>query len=355
MKEYKDEGIANLLLQGIKDNIESNFDYTKFFSLGVGHGKVPSVSERWYTDREFGRQFLQGVHPNAIRGVNKLPAKFPVTDEQVKGTLGRGVTLQQAINAGHIYMVDYEILAGLPVREGRYMTSAMGLFYVTASHEFLPTAIQLYQEPGPGNLIWTPKDAHNDWLYAKIFLRCADAQIHEVLGHFLFTHVIVEATMTSMLRNLPRCHPLFKLLIPHMRYTVAINTLARSTLINEGGFIDTAMSVGGAQVMLAGKGYREFDWRLLNLPDALVRRKVDDAKKLPGYYYRDDALLLWDEIRDFIQDIVHIYYNSDGDVQKDGELKNWLADLNESGLPQHGLSGEVDCHVYQRASTPERN
>ena len=82
---------------------------------------------------------------------------------------------------------------------------------------------------------------------------------------------------------------------------------------------------------------------------------MDDAKKLPGYYYRDDALLLWDEIRDFIQDIVHIYYNSDGDVQKDGELKNWLADLNESGLPQHGLSGEVDCHVYQRASTPERN
>ena len=48
MKEYKDEGIANLLLQGIKDifdNIESNFDYTKFFSLGVGETKRMSLKK----------------------------------------------------------------------------------------------------------------------------------------------------------------------------------------------------------------------------------------------------------------------------------------------------------------------
>ena len=107
-------------------------------------------------------------------------------------------------------------------------------------------------------------------------------------------------------------------------------------------------------VIIIIEGYKEFDWRLLNLPNALARHKVDDAKKLPGYYYRDDALLLWDEIRDFVQDIVHIYYSSDGDVQKDGELKNWLADLSESGLPQHGLSGEVDHHVPKSLDTRKK-
>lgn len=55
----------------------------------------------------------------------------------------------------------------------------------------------------------------------------------------------MEPVMTSMLRNVARCHPLFKLLIPHMRYTIAINTLGRVTLVGAGGFVDKGMAVGG--------------------------------------------------------------------------------------------------------------
>eukprot|EP00118_Oscarella_pearsei_P019847 m.213385 g.213385 ORF g.213385 m.213385 type:complete len:702 (+) comp39785_c0_seq1:3-2108(+) len=350
MNDYKKEGVWNFLLEkfvGIFKEVESFFDYTKFFKMGVGDDKVPAVSHNWQTDREFGRQFLQGVHPTMLRRVeNKLPAKFPVTDHLVRGSLGHGVTLQQAIDYGHIYMVDYEMLVGIPIGKDRYVTPAMGLFYVNAAGFLMPIAIQFDQEPGPGNPIWTPDDFHDEWLLAKLWLRCADAQIHEILGHLLRTHLVMEPVFTALLRNVARCHPIFKLLIPHMRYTIAINTLGRITLVGAGGFVDKGMAVGGGgHLDLIKRGYRNFDWRLLNVPHALKERKVEDVAKLPRYYYRDDAMNLWDAMMAFIKEVVKIYYSCDGEVRKDTELQAFMKDLHDNGLVQHGLEGEVDHHV----------
>ena len=53
----------------------------------------------------------------------------------------------------------------------------MALFYVNGAGSFVPLAIQLYQNPGPANPIWTPHDKDADWLCAKLYLKCADAQV----------------------------------------------------------------------------------------------------------------------------------------------------------------------------------
>ena len=52
---------------------------------------------RWTSDVEFGRQILNGVNPVVIQRCESLPDKFPVTEEMVKGSLDRGLTLVQAI------------------------------------------------------------------------------------------------------------------------------------------------------------------------------------------------------------------------------------------------------------------
>ena len=49
--------------------------------------------------------------------------------------------------------------------------------------------------------------------------------------HFLYTHNAMEPFCISLFRCLPRCHPVYKLLRPHLRTVGAINTNARSDLL----------------------------------------------------------------------------------------------------------------------------
>ena len=88
---------------------------------------------------------------------------------------------------GRVYLVDYEILVDIPHYgtlnsnlERRYTCPALGLFYVKNSGDIVPIAIQLHQKPSKENPIWTPNDDELEWIYAKMWLRNADAQWHQV-------------------------------------------------------------------------------------------------------------------------------------------------------------------------------
>ena len=88
---------------------------------------------------------------------------------------------------GRVYMVDYEILKNIPCYDEkddqskkRYACPALGLFYVKGSGRIVPIAIQCHQEPSETNPIWTPNDSEMDWIYAKMWLKNADSQWHQV-------------------------------------------------------------------------------------------------------------------------------------------------------------------------------
>ena len=52
-------------------------------------------------------------------------------------------------------------------------------------------------------------------------------------------------------------------------------------------------------------------WRLDvegNLPADLRNRELDDPDVLPGYYYRDDAMLLHGAIKEYVQFVVNKRY-----------------------------------------------
>ena len=63
------------------------------------------------------------------------------------------------------------------------------------------------------------------------------------------------------------------------------------------------------------------------LPNQLKERGVDDTDKLPVYPYRDDALLIWYAIRQWVSDYLDIDYKKDEDVQNDVWLQNWAAEV----------------------------
>ena len=67
-------------------------------------------------------------------------------------------------------------------------------------------------------------------------------------------------------------------------------------------------------------------WRFdQNLPHRLFELRGLDASRLPEFPFRDDTLLLWDAIRDFVGAYLARYYASDEDRaawvdETDGEL-----------------------------------
>ena len=105
--------------------------------------------------------------------------------------------------------------------------------------------------------------------------------------HLLKTHLLMEAFAVGAWRQLASNHPIFQLLFPHLRSVMAINTIGRNELINEGGIADKTLSTGGGgHIQLLQKVYKSFKLGMLSFPDQLRERGVDDPEKLPSYYYR---------------------------------------------------------------------
>ena len=66
-----------------------------------------------------------------------------------------------------------------------------------------------------------------------------------MITHLLRTHLCMEPVAVASYRQLPTIHPLWKLLAPHIRGIMAINTLGRDILISSGGIADQLLSIGG--------------------------------------------------------------------------------------------------------------
>ena len=139
--------------------------------------------------------------------------------------------------------------------------------------------------------------------------------------------------MASM-RTLPDSHPILKLLRPHFRYTMAINTQARLTLINPGGIGDKVFSIGGdGLVELFARSSEAYRVQLTNIKHGMKERGVDDPDKLPHYYYRDDGMKVWEAMEDYVRDVISVFYSSDEEVASDPQLREWANEIYTKGFP----------------------
>ncbi|XP_070585679.1 polyunsaturated fatty acid lipoxygenase ALOX15B-like [Erythrolamprus reginae] len=299
------------------------------------------VFQHWKDDAFFGYQFLNGINPIKIQKCTSIPTNFPVTPEMVAATLGRSTTLQEELKKGTIYLVDYKILENIPTvllnSRPQYIAAPLCLLHQKPSGEVLPLAIQLSQQPGPQSPIFLPTDEEWLWTLAKTWVRNSEFHTHEVIAHLLRGHLMSETFSVATLRTLSMCHPLYKLLIPHLRYSIHINVLARTFLISQGGTFDKAIATGrrGLAVLLQ-RATDDLTYTQLCLPDDIEARGVGG---LLHYYYRDDGLKIWEAIESFVSDIVGLYYKSDEAIQGDVELQAWVAEIFAMGFLSKETSG----------------
>ncbi|KAG7221852.1 hypothetical protein INR49_017028, partial [Caranx melampygus] len=304
------------------------------------------VQQHWKEDALFAYQFLNGANPILIQRCTVLPKNFPVTNDMV--SLSGSCSLAEEMKNGNIYLCDYKRLNGAKpnIINGKkhYLMAPLVLLHKTPDDKLMPIAIQLKQTPAPDNPIFVPADSEYDWLMAKIFVRSADFSEHQLNVHLLRTHLLAEVFAVSLLRNLPMVHPLYKLLIPHTRYTLQINFLARRRLISEEGVFTQFSSSGGeAMLKILKRSLSSVTYSSLCIPEDIAERGLEDV---PNYYYRDDGLRLWDIIFRFVKGILSHYYKNDSEVQQDSELQKWIMDIFE-----HGFLSQAQTGIPQRFTT----
>ena len=200
----------------------------------------------------------------------------------------------------------------------------------------MPVAIQCEQVSGPNNPIFIPPPAgtpHSQkwsWLMAKTIVQIADGNYHELISHLGRTHLLMEPFAIATERQLAPNHPLNKLLRPHFEGTLFINKSALEGLVNEGGTVDRVLSGElQASLLLTAKGVQgyPFSFNESMVPKTFASRGVDNVYQLPDYPYRDDALLIWEAISQWVKSYLALYYSTDEEVSQDTELQAWLADL----------------------------
>lgn len=309
-------------------------DYRKLFT----HIDLPEIANTFQSDEAFAYMRVAGPNPVMIERMTAADVRFPVTEEQYKSVMGDSDSLQTAMEEGRVYLADYAILDGAlngtygaQPQKQKYLYAPLAMFAVPSNGSpnrlLRPVAIQCGQSPAIYPVI-TPSTGADAWLMAKTIVQVADANFHEAVTHLARTHLLIEAFVIATHRRLSATHPLFKLLVPHFQGTLAINNAAQEFLVaSKGGVNGLLSSTIENSRILAVKGLLGRAFNADMLPQRLKDRGVDDPSVLPIYPYRDDGLLVWGAIHDWVKAYLGLYYNSDNDVKSDRALQNWAQEL----------------------------
>ncbi|RYR17023.1 hypothetical protein Ahy_B03g061831 isoform C [Arachis hypogaea] len=318
----------------------------------------------WLRDNEFARQALAGVNPVNIELLKEFPIRSKldpavygppesaITKELLEQELG-GMSFEKAMEEKRLFIIDYHDML-LPFMKkmnslpGRKAYASRTILFYAKTGMLCPIAIELSLPQTPPSVqnkrVYTHgHDATTHWIWklAKAHVCSNDAGVHQLVNHWLRTHACMEPYIIATHRQLSSMHPIYKLLHPHMRYTLEINALARQSLINGGGIIEASFSPGKYAMELSSSAYESM-WRfdMESLPADLIRRGMAEEDPsmpfglklvLDDYPYASDGLLIWSAIKEWVESYVVHFYSDPNSVTSDVELQAWWTEIKFKG------------------------
>ncbi|XP_028401888.1 arachidonate 5-lipoxygenase-like [Dendronephthya gigantea] len=300
----------------------------------------------WQNDDVFAMQRLAGLNTMSLRKMTMEDFNknhFNKTydwDAAMQRASGQELSFKEMISTGKVFIIDYELLFDLTNvedyternttdrREMRGSRSPLCVFVSTANG-LKPVAIQTdLRSDAP---VFSPVDGLK-WLMAKQEFQNADILYSQLIEHLLKTHLVMEPICVILRCTVSKYHPLFQLLKWHCRGLFVTNSLGIKALLDEGEFLHKLFAVGhvGA-IEFLNEGYKYSTWKDTEFKKNLKRRGVDDVNVLPYFPYRDDGMLIFEQVEGIAKEYVKLYYHTDKDVTDDFELSNFANHLSADG------------------------
>jgi arachidonate 15-lipoxygenase len=335
--------------------------YRALFSPALGQPPPPHYAH-YDRDAAFARERLDGPNPFAIERVQSIDALArrikPADRPQLEAQFGGAAGMQRAIDSQSLFIADYRILADSVLPRARpWAVDNTGRDSEWSLHrdsrwrpKYLPAPVALFRiDPGKDPLcdllpvaIWVDqRDANGDfnplylpgqpgWDLARLYVRVADANLHENASHNQRHHFVAGAFAAATRRQLAYAHPIHVLLEPHIAHTLMVNRIIYGTLRDAGSAVDEQFACDlEACREIMNQTHARLKWTDLALEADLARRGVRESPA--EYPWRDDVRLWTAPIEAFVRDYLSIYYQ-DKDVSKDAELAAWFAELqSENG------------------------
>ncbi|CAJ0937414.1 unnamed protein product, partial [Ranitomeya imitator] len=201
------------------------------------------VSRIWNEDSFFGYQYLNGINPMLIKKCTKLPENFPVTSSMVASSLGSAHDLHKELQNGNVFLADYKILQGVPTNDRingkpQYLTAPCVCCGRTLRTSCFPSPsswVRL-QENGRRSSCPVTKNGTGPWPRSGCAMQSSRSIRWSIICS---TRISLQKYLNiATHRQLPRNHPVYKLVVVHLRYTLDINTIARTAFISPGGIFD---------------------------------------------------------------------------------------------------------------------
>ncbi|MBA0764132.1 hypothetical protein Gotri_013501 [Gossypium trilobum] len=359
-----DDGTSNVL-----DSFTSGF----FRAISrKGKFPLPQVIKEdrgaWSRDEEFAREMIAGLNPLLIRllkehefpPLSKLDPEIYgnqhscITKQDIQSNLD-GLSVEQALKNKRLFILDHHDSVMPYLRKINKETktktyASRTLLFLRDDNTLKPVAIELSlpnekgDKFGAVSKVYTPTQDGVEghiWQLAKAYVAVVDTGHHQLISHWLKSQAAIEPFIIATNRQLSVVHPIYKLLHPHYRDTMAINALAREVLVNEKGVIETTFYPGQYSMEMSSVIYRSWNFMEQSLPNDLKKRGIADGDinslkdldnlVIEDYPYAVDGLKIWFAIKKWVSDYCSFYYKTDGMVQEDNELQAWWKELREVG------------------------
>ncbi|KAI9844642.1 MAG: hypothetical protein M1838_002097 [Thelocarpon superellum] len=318
--------------RGLKTLADYEALYIGQWNESLPEGVDPGMLSNYTDDRLFAMERLS-TSPFILARLNPAePLPFAINESIAPALSGKDMdTLHQE---GRLFYINWQSQNELPKLPDRYAAACDAYFYIHPNSTFLPLAIRTNTTT---ELIYSPLDTYEDWLLAKMMFNVADLWGSQFY-HLVNTHDLAEIIYESAIRTLDDRHPILAILKRLNLQAFAMRQGAANNLTNPGGAVDQLFPHPGSVVATyASVFYKDGGAGAVrgNYLDTQVQTRglvnCTYGPELAHFPFYEDARVISDEIRIFINSFVESYYPTQADITKDQELVNWLKEAAPDG------------------------